>query len=520
MNILLLHPPQAKPSEPPAGLPLLASALRARGCNCTLCDLNIEGVHYLLEQAHPATDTWSKRAAKNRQRNLEALNNPATYDNLSKYARAVTDINKLIDNAGKACGANVSLANYGEKNLSPLKSEELIQAAADYRKNLYYPFFSKRLASLIEQHSIESVGISLNFLSQALCSFAIIGYLREHYPGIRIILGGGLVTTWLQSPHNQNGQNLFSGLVDNMVAGPGENLLPELLGLNSQHARFCPDYSDFLDYRYLSPGFVLPYATSTGCFWRKCLFCPETSEQNPYHPVSCATVLQEVQQLSKQTSPSLIHFLDNAVSPAVLKGLADTPPTDRNGTPVPWYGFVRFTKQLADVDFCRRLRASGCLMLKLGLESGSQDVLNEMEKGIDLQLVRKVLPALHQAGIMTYVYLLFGTPGESLAEARQTMAFTSEFHKEITFLNLAIFNLPLGSPQLKDLDIQNFYEGDLSIYSDFKHPRGWARKEIRRFLDNEFRRDPKLLRILQNDPTLFTSNHAALFHNQLMGYKA
>lgn len=516
MNVLLLHPPQAKPSEPPAGLPLLAASLRAHGCRCTICDLNIEGIRPLLAKAGPGTDTWGKRAAKNCERNLEALRTMATYGNPSKYARAVSDINKLLDTAGKECGASVSLANYGAQ-LSPLKSDDLIRAAAEYKNNPYYPFFSQRLNSLIKQESIECVGISLNFLSQALCSFAIIGFLRNRYPGLRIVLGGGLVTTWLQKP---DWRQPFGGLVDDMIAGPGEHLLPELLGCPPLTSRTCPDYSDFLSYPYLSPGFVLPYATSTGCFWRKCSFCPETSEQNPYKPVNCATVLEEVQQLQTQTSPSLVHFLDNAVSPAVLSGLAEKPPLGPQGSAVPWYGFVRFHQQLADDEFCRRLRASGCVMLKLGLESGSQRVLDEMEKGIDLQLVRKVLPALHQAGIMTYVYLLFGTPGESLAEARQTMTFAGEFHQEITFLNLAIFNLPLGSPQVQELDARNFYEGDLSIYSDFNHPRGWNRKEIRRFLDGEFRRDPKLLRILQNDPVYFTSNHAALFHSHFRGKRA
>lgn len=517
MNILLLHPPQAKPSEPPAGLPLLAASLRSLGCTCTVCDLNIEGLHHLLAETTPGTDTWSKRAARNRERNVEALRSPVTYRNLSRYTRAVTDINKLLDNAGKHLGATVSLANYSEQGRSPLKSHDLIQAAREYEENLYYPFFSKRLSALLETDDITSVGISLNFLSQALCSFAIIGYLRHRYPKLRIILGGGLVTTWLQSPHNSHGQNLFKDLVDHMVAGPGEHLLPALLGYTSPPQRACPDYSDFLEYRYLSPGSVLPYASSTGCFWRKCLFCPETSEQNPYQPVTCRTVAEEVQQLCGQISPRLIHFLDNAVSPAVLKGLAENPPRGADGLPVPWYGFVRFTHHLADAQFCRQLRASGCVMLKLGLESGSQKVLDGMRKGIDLQLVRKVLPALHQAGIMTYVYLLFGTPGESLAEARQTMDFARAYHKEITFLNLAVFNLPLGSPQTHELEIRNFYEGDLSIYSDFNHPRGWNRKEIRRFLDGEFRREPKLLRILQNDPPFFTSNHAAMFHPHFPG---
>ena len=50
------------------------------------------------------------------------------------------------------------------------------------------------------------------------------------------------------------------------------------------------------------------------------------------------------------------------------------------------------------------------------------------------------------AGIATYVYLLFGTPSESLTEARATLDFTVKHSQAIDFLNLAIFNLPLCGP--------------------------------------------------------------------------
>jgi radical SAM superfamily enzyme YgiQ (UPF0313 family) len=200
-----------------------------------------------------------------------------------------------------------------------------------------------------------------------------------------------------------------------------------------------------------------------------------------------------------------VHLLDNAVSPSVMEALGDTHPG------IPWYGFVRFHEQLADPDFCRRLRQSGCVLLKLGLESGSQQVLDAMHKGIDLNLVEQVLSALRQAGIATYVYLLFGTPAESITEARQTLDFTLRHHQAITFLNLAIFNMPMGSPEALELAGATFSSGDLSLYCDFPHPRGWDRRSIRTFLDREFKRQPQISSILRRDPPLFTSNHAAFF---------
>ncbi|MGW8193183.1 MAG: radical SAM protein, partial [Desulforhopalus sp.] len=185
-----------------------------------------------------------------------------------------------------------------------------------------------------------------------------------------------------------------------------------------------------------------------------------------------------------------------------LRALSRTPPA------VPWYGFVRFDSGLDDRGFCRRLRHAGCTMLKLGLESGNQDVLNQMGKGIDLQLVSKVLDNLQEAGIATYIYLLFGTPAESRREAQHTLEFIEQHHRAITFLNLAIFNLPACSQEVSTLEVSDFYEGDLAIYRNFIHRKGWNRDEVRRFLDTTFKRSPHIAAIRRNDPPFFSSNHA------------
>jgi len=56
-------------------------------------------------------------------------------------------------------------------------------------------------------------------------------------------------------------------------------------------------------------------------------------------------------------------------------------------------------------------------MLKLGIESGSQKILDHLQKGMDLEIASKALKTLKQAGIATYVYLLFGTPPETEGDA-------------------------------------------------------------------------------------------------------
>lgn len=499
--MLLLYPPQSKPSEPPASLAYLQSALKQQGISCKVCDMNIEALHFIIEQNQTRQDTWTRRATKNRNRNLQLLQNKEGYSNRDRYSRAVYDINRLVENYGKQFGLHLCLSNYQDPELSPLKSQDLRESSASYTNNVYTPYFARRLEELLsDTEDNAAVGISLCYLSQALCTFAIIGYLRDHHPQRKIVVGGGLVTTWMSSPV---WKNPFGDLVDLFIGGPGETpLLQYLSAENNENLQYGPDYTNLHSNSYLAPGFILPYTSSRGCYWKKCRFCPETSEDNPYSHNSPLNTIQELADLSRRYRPTLIHFLDNAISPATLQAIAI------KGLSSPWYGFVRFENLLEDLSFCKALKHSGCIMLKLGLESGDQAVLNDMHKGTELPRVSRILGNLHKAEIATYIYLLFGTPSENYQSAQQTQQFVQEHHEQINFINLAIFNLPLHSTQVEQLSVQNFYEGDLTIYRDFKHPKGWHRGLVRRYLDLEFKKVRLIAPVLKNDPPYFTSNHA------------
>ncbi len=492
----------AKPSEPPAGIARLAGALRAHGAPCRVIDANLEGLLWLLEKAAPADDTWSRRALGHRDRHLTALRTPGTYENHDRYGRAVSDLERLLSLAGKSDGIRAGLANYSDTRLSPVRSADLLTAAREPERNPFHGYFIEQLLPQVNEYQPPVVGISINYLSQALSAFAMIGLLKREVSGLRIILGGGLVTSWLRRP---GWTDRFEGLVDQLVDGQGEAAVLAAAGLDVRDGHTPPDYLGFKDKEYLSPGFILPFSTSDGCWWNRCTFCPERSEERRYEPLPRRTVREQLRTLVKETDPSLIHLLDNAVPPVILRQLADHPPG------APWYGFARIGDPLDDPEFCSRLAESGCLMLKLGLESGSQQVLDALGKGIVLHKVSRVMENLRQAGISVYLYLLFGTPAESRAEAEETWRFVLQNRKAISFLNLAIFNLPLGSPEAEGLAVGEFYPGDLALYRDFTHPGGWNRPDVRRFLDGTFRKHHEIRRILHHDPPTFTSNHAAFF---------
>ena len=503
MSFLLINPPVTKPGEPPAGIAKLSAALAQHGTACRLLDANLEGLLHLMGQPGTAADTWSRRASKNLHSSLAALRSIKTFESMGRYTRAVMDSNRVLEMNSKGSGAHAGFADYHDARLSPVRSRDLLHAAEHPEQNAFYAYFRACLPGLLDEEPFSVIGFSLNFLSQALTACAMAGFLRKQGYAKKIIFGGGLITSWMRRP---GFKNPFAGLVDLLIDGPGERSLLSLAGIASPDtAGPLPDYSLLPLESYLSPGAVIPYSASSGCYWNKCAFCPEKAEGNPYLPVSADRAAQDLKALAGRYRPTLIHLLDNALSPAHMMALIENPPG------APWYGFARVTPHLADHDFCGALRRSGCVMLQLGLESGDDDVLARMNKGMHAADAAKALLALKQASIATYVYLLFGTPHESPESARRTLGFTVQHHEQIGFLNLAIFNMTAyeGSGEL--FETRSFNDADLSLYTDFVHPLGWDRKKVRRFLDREFKRHPAIAGIVKRDPPVFTSSHAAFF---------
>lgn len=501
-QVVLIYPPVSKPGEVPLGVARLKSTLSHSGISCTVTDANLDGLHFLLSQPILGKDKWTRDAASQIQSHLEALKQGTAFRSIDHYNRIVRDLGRVLQYQGKNYHAFLGLADFGHPEWSLAKSDDLLASAERPESNPFFPYYHDQLLPFIMDENPEMIGLSVQFLSQAFCAFALLGLIRRTMPHVRLVVGGGLITSWMQL---SSWHDPFHGLLDYCVSGPGE---PFFLSYFRKTESICfptPDLSSFQTERALSPGVVLPYNTSTGCFWRQCRFCPECAEGNAYIPVPQNRVLEDLTHLCQRHSPSLIHFLDNALAPSLLKQIVQTPFS------APWYGYVRFHSDLLDVDFCRELRASGCVMLKLGLESGDQEVLDVMHKGIDLDVVSRILFNLKSASIQTYVYVLFGTPYESEHQARQTLLFVKRHADAIGFINPAIFNMPAESDETRRFVTRPFSEGDLSLYVDFEHPTGWDRLSVRHFLDREFKRDSDVSKILRRTPKVFTSNHAPFF---------
>lgn len=491
--MLLLFPPVAKSCEPPGGLPILGGALKAHGVQYKIVDMNYESTNFLLDRY------FLKFPKKEHNRNL--IQTTGAYKNFDTYIKVLNELTTGLNDSTDD-NTSMTLANYMSREFDSLKSQDLLNAAKEYKRNPFYEYYKNRLPELLNEHNTDVIGISLQYLNQAVCTFALIGFIKNNYPCIKIVLGGGLITSWAKSPH---WKDPFLKVVDKIIVGPGEiellkylNIVPDKLKLQS----IKPDYDFTNDYKYFSPGRIIPISGSLGCSWKKCTFCPEKAEDNPFISKKTPKVLEEMNYLKDRYNPSLFHFLDNEVNPSVLKAITES------DNSIPWYGFTKFYSNLKNLNFCMMLKSKGCIMLKLGLESGDQSVLDSMNKGIHLDDVVIILKNLKEAGIKTFIYLLFGTPAEDYVSAKKTMDFVVEYQGYITYLNLAIFNLPINSDIAREQDTYKFSNADLTLYSGFNHPKGWNRRNVRDFFKKEFKPNKYIKQILSRTPPIFNANHA------------
>lgn len=505
VDIVLIHPPAALCCQPAPAPALLAGRLRAAGARVKVLDANAEALHALLqgvEERH-ATDTTQRRALGQRERALGQLTSPAAYQNRDRHHNAVSALRQVLRlAAGPASDHIPDLAQYTHLVRSPMRSGDLLAAAADPLDSPYAAYF-EQLARSLAQAPPRVVGLSVGYLHQALPAMALAGTLREALPNTRVIMGGALLGCW-------QGRLAPDGLaptVDRVIFGDGALPLLQEAGLPCPAPVLLeqaePDFSDTPFDLYLAPGRVVPMATSEGCFWGRCSYCPEAVACTPFSLLHGQNLPQVLERLWQGTGASLLHLSDSAVPPASLALLA------AQRWPLAWYGFARFHPALAHEETARGLKGSGCRLLQLGLESGSPAMLRRLNKGIDLNLASRVLKNLAAAGVPTYLYVMFGVPGETEADAQLTLDFVADHARHITFLNTSLLNLPLASPPEPGLRRVPFpQEKDLTLYSDFLDESGHDRRAARKFLERRFVRHPDVAAILRRTPLVFGANHA------------
>ncbi|MDF1553241.1 MAG: radical SAM protein [Deferrisomatales bacterium] len=513
---------------------MLAHHLATAGVPVHLCDANLATLEQLLSPgaledaarqlgergAPPAALTSAARCARRAPGALEALRGGDAYSRGRDYRAAADTVLEGLRAVSRARGIRLTLSDLALPGLSPLAGGDLLRA---YREPTLSGLATEltRVAHRLLAWDPALVGISATYLSQALPAAALAGLLRAAGYRGRIVLGGGVVTSWLG--RLQPDSVLFT-VWDALVAGPGEDALRTLAtGGDPAHAPglLAPGRSiwnpprgrdrvatgsrprlDGLPWEhYLAPGPILPVATSRGCYWRRCTYCPETAQdRQAFRPTRAGELAEEILHARDTYGIRHLHLTDDAIPPGTLRRLAGL----LRDQGVSWYGFVRPEPALRDPALAAELARGGCAMLQLGIESASQGVLDRLGKGVRAADAAPILANLAGAGIRTYVYLLYGVPGESAADREATTAWAAEHGAHIGFLNLALMNVPHQAAPTGAADSTR----ELSLYAGLEPGDPFDRHSARRALTTA-RAHPDLREILRRTPPGFGANHAA-----------
>jgi radical SAM superfamily enzyme YgiQ (UPF0313 family) len=170
--------------------------------------------------------------------------------------------------------------------------------------------------------------------------------------------------------------------------------------------------------------FSLNVATSRGCPYH-CNWCAKPIWGQRYHVRSPENVVAEMEELETDYRPDHIWFADDilGLKPGWLGKFADLLETRGGG--IPFKCLSRADLLLRDGDI-HALQRAGCRTVWLGAESGSQRILDAMEKGTRVEQVLEATQRLRAAGIEVAYFLQFGYPGETREDIRRTFRLVRE----------------------------------------------------------------------------------------------
>jgi hypothetical protein len=508
---------------------VLLARLRRRGIPAEAIDANLEAYRHLLRgerlsaAAGRLPPTALRRGVRNASRALSLLRSPEGAASFPRYCAAARHLNAALSaHRGGSGMERLTLGDYVHAGMSEFSPGDLGRVASGLAPTLFSGYFRDDLLPRVARMAPGAVAITVNYRHQVLPAFELAGLLRRALPGVPVAGGGGMLTSWRRTleagkarlpAFSHVGFGPGEEAVASLAAGgvPGDaRFLPE-----SDDVEFLPDFGFAPLREYLSPEPVLPVASSRGCYWRRCGFCPEAvTPTHPYRSFDAAAFPAMLRDVSLRYGVARFHLTDNAVPPATLRSIAGRPDLLRG---LSWHGFARFERELRDPGFAAGLAAAGCAMLQLGLESGSQTLLDRMGKGTRVADASAILHNLKEAGIATYVYVMLGAPEERRADAERTLGFLEEHAGAIDFLNLSILNVPREAPETGRATPEG-EEGDpapeggaLGLYRPVPHGGEWGRAQARRFLSGRILRSPAIREIAARTPPWFTSGHAFFF---------
>jgi radical SAM superfamily enzyme YgiQ (UPF0313 family) len=181
---------------------------------------------------------------------------------------------------------------------------------------------------------------------------------------------------------------------------------------------------------------ILYLTTSRGCvYW--CEFCTTVRMHGrKYRMRSPKNVVDELEFLHKTYNISTFTFCDDAFT-------VDQPRTEalcneilKRGLKIEWNCGTRV--DMLTKELLAKMKEAGCISVWFGVESGSQQVLDAMKKGITPELTTKVFGWVRELGLKPIPNVILGFPSETKQSAWKTIKFVEKISPDaVGFYNVA-----------------------------------------------------------------------------------
>lgn len=184
------------------------------------------------------------------------------------------------------------------------------------------------------------------------------------------------------------------------------------------------------------------FSTSRGCPGR-CIYCAATSLSGATYRIrSVANVFLEIVLLKTQLKDKLkkIDICDDTFTAIPNRVKEFTQYLKKYNYKIPWYCESRIDVMTEEMLDC--MAESHCYMIQYGMESGSQTVLDKINKGINFEHAKRVIDLTHKKGIHIFLSFMLG----HYCDTRETMSETCNFIKDCFKRYKADMSLSFNTP--------------------------------------------------------------------------
>jgi len=229
-------------------------------------------------------------------------------------------------------------------------------------------------------------------------------------------------------------------------------------------------------------------STTRGCPYH-CNWCAKPIWGQRYNVRSPENVVAEIKWLKNAYHPDHIWFTDDifGLKPGWLERFAELTNSEQLKVPYKCLNRADLILRPGEID---ALKESGCQIVWIGAESGSQKILDAMEKGTRVEQIYQAARRLHDSGIQVGFFLQFGYPGENREDIEKTIQMVRDCEPDDIGISVS-YPLP-GTPFFERVrselgEKHNWVDSnDLAMLYKGPYPTRFYR-QLHRMVHREFR---------------------------------